>query len=116
MRMIKFRAKETVLGKLTVNYGIGFIPTTCAYDLLVKEDLKTITVGRNTVKQFVGWDANNKEVYEEDILVDDKGNEYVASLEASLYSTSEAISRVWNPYTGKICRTSLKLKTGAGKK
>ena len=103
MRMIKFRAKETVLGKLTVNYGIGFIPTTCAYDLLVKEDLKTITVGRNTVKQFVGWDAN-------DVLVDDKGNKYVASLEANLYSTKDAVMRIWQPKNCDVCATKLKLK------
>ena len=110
MRMIKFRAKEKVLGELRVNYGIGFITTTCAYDLLIKENFKKVTVGKNTVKQFVGWDADDNEVYEDDVLVDDEGNEYVASLDANLYNKKDGVMRIWQPEACDICVTKLKLK------
>ena len=110
MRMIKFRSKEKVLGELRVIYGIGFISTTCVYDLLVKEGLKAVTVGKDIVKQFVGWDADSNEVYEDDVLVDDEGNEYVASLDANLYSTKDATMRIWQPEACDVCVTKLKLK------
>ena len=111
MRLIKFRGKETNLDDVTV-YGIGFMTSTCAYDFLIMENLKVTAVKRNSVKQIVGWDVDDNEVYEDDVLVDEEGNEYIATLDANLYSTKDAVMRIWQPEACDVCTTKLKLKAG----
>ena len=38
-------------------------------------------VNPNSVAQFVGWDANDNEVYEGDILTDQNSNQFIARID-----------------------------------
>lgn len=94
MRTIKFRGRvfdghrfnagEMVYGSL-ITYKEGLFDR---YEIQRVEDefFVNYRVDEDSIAQFVGYDADGREVYEGDILVDDNGSEMPAMLFALQFS------------------------------
>ena len=113
MREIKFRGRR--LGNGNFVYG-WLVPVICrnfidftngeGYCRLVKMDdafaivdcetLETVEVEPESVAQLVGYDADNAEVYEGDVLIDDNGHEYIATLDSMLLWTKDPQLKYWH--------------------
>lgn len=95
MAWSKFRARDGLSKKII--YGVGIQETHLAYDYLVTENLKHEPVERTFIAQHVAFDKDGKEVYDDDILVDENGNEFkvVSALQNS--NTGELLP-IENPF------------------
>lgn len=91
MKKIKFRGKEIKSNKYVYGFFIRCIDD-CV--ILTAEGLKTVYP--ESVAQLVELDADNKEVYEGDILVDAEGHEYIATLDAMLLWTKDPALKYWH--------------------
>ena len=105
MRKIKFRGvcpntDEVVVGSLLILHNEWFIVQSVSYQppyasssfyhtiqiypsRTKKEHILAYPVDPDTVEQFVGYDADGKEVYEGDILIDDNGDEHIAGFKCA---------------------------------
>lgn len=94
MRPIKFRGKardgQYYCGDLI---HVHSVPT-----IRMREDSNTyyIDVYPETVAQLVGYDADNAEVYEGDVLIDGEGHEYIATLDSMLLWTKDPNLKYWH--------------------
>ena len=57
---------------------------------------ETIPVIENSIAQLVGYDADNAEVYEGDVLVSESGHEYIATLDSMLLWTKDPNIKYWH--------------------
>lgn len=93
MRPIKFRGKNIWTGEMLfgdlVHDGDEILMQ------FVKE--KTfVQVEPETVAQLVGYDADNAEVYEGDVLTDGEGHEYITTLDSMLLWTKDPQLKYWH--------------------
>ena len=96
MAWSKFRAKERSLDEQVI-YGVGVVGTHLAYDFLIMEKLKYTSVIPQSIAQHVAFDKDGKEVYDDDILVDENSNEFSAVLALHNNNTGELIP-IENPF------------------
>lgn len=96
MAWSKFRAKERSLDEQVI-YGVGVVGTHLAYDFLVMEKLKYTSVIPQSIAQHVAFDKDGKEVYDDDILVDETGNEFSVVLAVQNNDTGELLP-LENPF------------------
>lgn len=78
MRTIKFRG-VTSKGKIVYGYAFKYFKQKSWY--ILDERAEQWRIKSESLAQFVGYDANGKEVYEGDTLIADDGAEFVASLQ-----------------------------------
>ena len=62
--------------------------------IVTEQGLKTVY--SDSVAQFVGYDADNAEVYEGDVLVSEEGHEYIATLDSMLLWTKDPQIKYWH--------------------
>ena len=90
MREIKFRGKtlgdELFFGDLIQSNGEPSI-----FDGTHRKYVKP-----ESVAQLVGYDADNAEVYEGDVLIDEDGHEYIATLDSMLLWTKDPQLKYWH--------------------
>ena len=66
-----------------------------------------------SVVQLVGCDAEDEEIYEGDILIDNKGCEYIATIDGNLHYCKDKNSvslQTWRPIICAIYETGLRKK------
>ncbi len=101
MRPIKFRGQVIKDGRFV--YGDLFqfksktaICTDVVSFLYEKKHSALVEVTPESVAQFVGYDADNAEVYEGDVLIDKDGHEYIATLDSMLLWTKDPQIEYWH--------------------
>ena len=89
MKLIKFRGKRLDNGELIygdlLHYG-KYEVCIRSYSSPDKNSFSTLPVDSKSISQFVGYDADGKEVYEDDVLENDSGKEFKASLKSIITS------------------------------
>ena len=83
MRQIKFRGRRLDNGQFVYGDFVHYVPQS-SFPGIVDEDGFVHEVESDSVAQLVGRDVNGKEVYEGDILTDEKGFTYEAALQSSV--------------------------------
>lgn len=78
MRTIKFRG-VTSKGKIVYGYAFKYFKQKSWY--ILDERAEQWKIKSESLAQLVGYDKNEKEVYEGDTLIDDDGQEFAASLQ-----------------------------------
>ena len=89
MNIIKFRGKKRKDGKFIYGSYVHITPMSSFPSIIDNEGFYE-EVDPDSVAQFVGYDADGKEVYEGDKLVDSNGNEFFAELWAMGANTLDA--------------------------
>lgn len=93
MRPIKFRGRRIDNGEFVYGVYVKSVPMS-SFPGIVDDDDYIHDVDPDSIAQLVGYDVDGKEVYEGDTLIDDDGQEFVASL--------QGIVR-WVPADKSIC-------------
>lgn len=95
MRKIKFRGKDA---DGVIHYG-AYSDIVVGGKLIceIMDDYRDIyEVVPESVAQLVGYDADNAEVYEGDVLIDEEGHEYIATLDSMLLWTKDPQLKYWH--------------------
>ena len=99
MRQIKFRGRDIETGRTV--YG-GYKVGRCGEPIIITNFTAAYEVTPESVAQLIGIDANGREVYEGDEVVDKFGEKYLAQLTPTLRENHEGAGGVFSKPTERF--------------